>query len=408
MTNSIYEYINKRVSSNGYPIINELDYNYLINTYNKQDIIYAFIDVFIQNRNKKSIYRVIEKKNALEKLRKLKEKTTNLLEPTHNTNIRMKHDYCFDVGKCLGVIQLGHYYNDISNYYHQNNRMKCGGYNRVSPHVIWNGVGLDDDVWINKLKGFLSPLFRSVNNKKRITEQEYRFCFRLSSTVYNASQFRPEVAKTIIEKFSKKGRVIDPSMGWGDRLAGFYASNNGSYYIGTDPNNDLQKGYNNQIVDYDTIIKDRFVDVYNKPSEDMKWKGCGDFDLVFTSPPYFNTELYAENTANESTQSWYRYSKYIDWRDNYLFKTIDNIIPALTNDAVVAINIINITNGKENHKVCEDLYNHMINIGFKYRGYVGLRMKQRPKNISKSKNQSYMSEYYVEPIWIYEKFGVTG
>ena len=31
------------------------------------------------------------------------------------------HDYCTD------VVELGHYYNDISNYFHQETRLRCNG-----------------------------------------------------------------------------------------------------------------------------------------------------------------------------------------------------------------------------------------------------------------------------------------
>lgn len=401
---NLEQFILSNVNKGGYPIINESDYNFLINSYNKDDIINIFVEILSSNRNKNLIFKEINDNSLYDKFVKLNNKKNELIKPDSH-NIIMKHDYKFNIGNCLGVVQLGHYYNDISNYFQQLNRMKCGGYNRVSPYSIWNGNGLELNEWKKLLKGFISPLFRSVNNKKRITEQEYRFCFRLSSTVYTATQFRPEVAKTIIEKFSNNGRVIDLSMGWGDRLAGFFTSNNGSYYIGTDPNKDVFLNYYKQINYYKNNgnNSNKIVEMFNEPSEDCNWDGFADFDLLFTSPPYFNTELYAKNSSFETKQSWYRYDNYNQWRDNYLFKSIDNALPVLSSNAIIALNIINIGNGKKTLPICEELYDFLLKKDFNYLGYVGLRMKQRPKNINKNKNTDYMNSYYVEPIWIFKK-----
>ena len=282
--------------------------------------------------------------------------------------------------------------------------MNCGGYDRISPSQIWNGEGLIDKEWMKLLRGFLSPLFRSVNDKRQITVHEYRFCFRLSSTVYSAAQFKPEVAKIIIEKFSRNGNVIDFSSGWGDRLAGFHASSNGTFYFGADPNQALQEGYTEQMLRYKSWGSTKQSVIVKLPAEDVKWGEYKYFDLVFTSPPYFATELYAKGETFEELQSWSRYKEYEVWRDKFLFKSIENIIPSLSTQATFAINIFDINIKKEVYHVCEDLYNFMQSKGFNYKGYVGMRMKQKPKNIDDNKNKSYMASYYVEPIWIFSNY----
>jgi hypothetical protein len=198
--------------------LDKTNYNKLLNEFSFDDIVDSFIYLFMLNRNKKSVFKNIKISDVNRKFLKLKNKETTTMN-LDDVKIMMKHEYGFDVGNCLALTQLGHYYNDISNYFHLENRMKCGGYSRVSPHEIWNGINLDDNTWKQLLRGFISPLFRSVNDKRQITEHEYRFCFRLSSTVYTAPQFKPETAKIIIENFSKNGNVLDFSCGWGDRFS---------------------------------------------------------------------------------------------------------------------------------------------------------------------------------------------
>ena len=50
---------------------------------------------------------------------------------------------------------------------------------------------------------------------------------------YICSQFKPNVAKVLYDKLDSKS-ILDFSAGWGDRLAGFYGSETGEFYIGID------------------------------------------------------------------------------------------------------------------------------------------------------------------------------
>jgi len=402
MNDILINYFKSNISNNGYVELTTPQFEHVLNNFNINDIINSFIEVFASNRNKHSVFKNILISETERKFKKLLEKHVEFIE-VENNNVLMKHNYNFDIGKSIGITQLGHYYNDISNYFHIENRMNCSGYNRISPYQIWNGTDLDDDQWKKLLKGFISPLFRSVNDKRRITKQEYRFCFRLSSTVYLAPQFKPEVAKLIIENFSKNGKVLDFSSGWGDRLAGFHTSKNGTFYLGTDPNQEIQNNYAKQMEYYKLFGSEKKSIILNLPAEDVNWEVYKDFDLVFTSPPYFSTELYAKGSQFEYLQSWKRYSNYKNWRDNFLFKTINNIKPSLAKNAIFAINIFDINIKGYEYNVCEDLYEFMKSIDFQYKGYVGMRMRQRPKNIKNDANKEYMASYYVEPIWIYSK-----
>ena len=126
----------------------------------------------------------------------------------------------------------------------QDLRLECGSYGFRAPKEVWEN-GDAYAIW-----KCLGPIWRGINNvqKKTITEfdgstteklvggelnaSSYMGAFRLGT--YIATQFKPVVAKAIYQMTNAK-TVLDTSCGWGDRLAGFFASDAEEYY-GCDPN----------------------------------------------------------------------------------------------------------------------------------------------------------------------------
>ena len=122
-----------------------------------------------------------------------------------------------------------------------------------------------------------------------------------------STMYRPHLAKTISD-FYQADVVLDPCCGWGGRLLGTVAS--GAHYIGFEPNIET---YTNllRLVDF-LGIADK-VSIYNIGAENMD---SVDFtcDLVLTSPPYFNTEVY----SLETSQSIANKESYDQWSDEWL------------------------------------------------------------------------------------------
>lgn len=395
----------RQFSKDGYPKLNNSQYENLVSTFKKEELIDAIACIIMESRNKKLPFPEKNIEQVKKKFNLLVKKNEDFINDAHEP--WMKHEYDFDLKHHFGTIQLGHAYNDISNYFHREERYKVGGYNRLSPIEIWNGIGLSNQDWRKALKGFLSPLFRSVNNFKKIEDGEYMFCFRLSSSVYTAAQFKPNVAKLIYEKFSKNGNVIDFSCGWGDRLAGFYAASNTNKYLGTDPNVSLLKNYQDQISFYESLNGGKSAEIHSTPAEKYHWQAHEKiYDLIFTSPPYFSTETYAKGSKFESSQSWYNYKSIDSWINDFLFKTLNSCNDILIKDGLVIINIFDVEMKKNQRlKVCSPLVDFMKNtLKYEYLGYIGMRMKQRPKKFKDNDEKSkFMASYYVEPMWIFKK-----
>ena len=63
--------------------------------------------------------------------------------------------------------------------------------------------------------------------------------------------------------------------------------------------------------------------IHRVPSEDFEWdEWKGEFDYMFTSPPYFSVERYAQGSTYESEQSWVRYPTFESWRYDFYFPTL--------------------------------------------------------------------------------------
>lgn len=120
-------------------------------------------------------------------------------------------------------------------------------------------------------------------------------------------------------------RVLDFCSGYGGRFMGFYASKTCSEYVGIDPNSLLFDPYEKleSWINKNFNNPDKIVTFIEGCAEEVDYSELGKFDIIFTSPPYFNLEIYSE----DETQSCNRYPKLAEWRDNFLFAVLDKVIP---------------------------------------------------------------------------------
>ena len=208
------------------------------------------------------------------------------------------------------------------------------------PH--WVDVKFDDsnslmDNWNNDKK------LRDLIRKTYIWQLKYgagKFTInrlRQNAKVYcskqSVSNFRPTVSKFIYNKFGNAGVVWDMCGGWGGRLFGFLSSNC-KKYIGTEPSIKTFEGLTKLSKDFTYVKKD--VELYCTGSEDFK-PDLESLDLCFTSPPYFDTEKYSE----ESTQSFKKFPTKESWIEGFLQQTTKNCFQGLKRGGPLIINISN-------------------------------------------------------------------
>lgn len=149
----------------------------------------------------------------------------------------------------------------------------------------------------------------------------------------NSSFYRPHFSKQITMMTGKKsGTLFDPCAGWGGRMLGTVSNN--WKYVSCDPNVET---YNNLLRMIEFLNIQSEVSLHNVPVEDFDIESLGKVDVVLTSPPYFNLEVYTD----DENQSYNKFDTYEVWRDNWLYPLIDRSLNVLCDDGISAWNVMN-------------------------------------------------------------------
>jgi hypothetical protein len=151
------------------------------------------------------------------------------------------------------------------------------------------------------------------------------FCCGLTKN----TMYRPQMAKLLCIHHKPK-IVFDPCAGWGGRMLGVVSS--GANYIAFEPNTETYTGLMEivkflNIQDKVTLICDDALkmNAYSLPKVDM----------ILTSPPYFDVEVYCK----EDTQSITNISDYDGWINSFLEPLIVNSLDYLNDGGVTCWNV---------------------------------------------------------------------
>ena len=295
----------------------------------------------IQNNNIEFPYRVKSPKKALSTFIDLckYEGQTNLLE---KEKYQVKRDSYYTRFCRLGI--------DASGYYMDKNRFVT-----KLQHKAVSPIGLmkDKKLFIAEVATSAFPWAYSVKKKGK-PELIYDEGFFRNTLIrnYSAFQYFPKSVKDTIKIISDNfpetpvTHVIDLCLGWGDRLVAFLATKDIRRIVGTDPNNSLHEAYNNIYNAYKNPRKEYFktnndvsLYTYQQPLEDLTAEQlCPNGvknNLMLTSPPYFNYELYDEG----NNQSYKRYVNYDAWKEYFLKSMIVQSVYAVNLYGFIAINV---------------------------------------------------------------------
>jgi len=186
--------------------------------------------------------------------------------------------------------------NKASNYFFQSVRLRTN-YRNKGTYEGWiqaNGVEK------------LQQLALTYSKKKSIEEcKEHDLQSVLHLRVGSINQFKPRVAACLYDYF-KPTSVLDFCAGWGDRCVAAMAK--GIHYTGIDTNVELQTPYSNMITFYTQLINKKectvpTVKIHFQPSETFDFSTVS-YDMVLTSPPYFDLEKYEHMPSYETFEVW--------------------------------------------------------------------------------------------------------
>ena len=310
---------------------------------------------------------------------------------------RYKYDYSKEY--TLGYFPQYTQANIISNHFAEGERLECEVINKETPNFLWR-----EEHGVSRLMDTMRRI-----GVKNMNEANFRSFFAHAGQI--ASQFNVNTAKNIYN--TAKGDIIfDISCGWGDRLTGFYLSEKETYY-GTDPNLNMFEIYKKMCLTYEKWLgceNPKFVEgknyfeihgkknvrIYSLPAEDVNYDELPDIDLTFSSPPYFNKELYGKNSATQDNQSWSRYSSGDAWLNEFLYKILDTLI---SKSKTTMVNITDIGIDKHQVKICDPMVERYKD---SFVGIAGFQLSKN-MNVKDAKSEYTPSLIYTEPIWTFGK-----
>ena len=303
----------------------------------------------------------------------------------------------------LGLINGPSTFNDVSNYFMQDLRLECGSYGFEAPKTRWENNDAYD-IW-----KCLGPIWRGINGVQKViiegkeeliggelSAKSYVSAFRLGT--YIATQFKPVVAKAIYDITNAK-TVLDTSCGWGDRLAGFFASDAEEYY-GCDPNPNTYQRYQEQISSYNKLLsKPKKVTIWRCGAEDLPYHKLPQIDCAFTSPPYFSTEEYNKGGEHEEDQSWAKFNEYDKWRDDFYLPVAEKTMSV---SKFMFVNIMDPKVKGVRYRSGDELVDKFKD---KFLGQIGMRIMQRPQGKTKFKTKEELNEFmnkmFIENVWCF-------
>ena len=402
------DYFDKFYNMKPYLEIDEKDWEYIKETFDKDDVKESLAKVAMTYPLP---YPDLTEKRAYKDFQKLKGMKWNEIMVEGEWYAREGTEYTYNLNydkKQLYFRRLNAG-NEASNYFQIENRWSVDGSVSPGPKRTWGS------------HKFMTTLMGSAYSLKMTKINRNILRTMIGLRKYICSQFKPNVAKIIYDMF-KSENILDFSMGWGDRLAGFYASEHGKHYVGLDPRGENHPIYKEQSEFYEKHLgffeHERKSEFHCSPAEDFDFAPYNEyFDMVFTSPPYFSVERY----SYDDTQSWVRYKDINDWNKDFLQSTLGNLWGSIKKGGYLLVNISDVyTNSKWSTErgwleICNPMNDYLSKLG-EYQGCIGMEMAKRPNSGGAGTAKSYEGSVWTEkslenkqdkkfgePIWVWKK-----
>jgi hypothetical protein len=222
-----------------------------------------------------------------------------------------------------------------------------------------------------KSKPFVNKML-DYYKRHREGYNEAKIFFRISNLYYSAiSIFKPLIAMKIYCMYNPTS-VLDFTMGWGGRLVGACALDV-SNYIGIDNNKNLREPYNKMTAFLNKHSKTN-IELYFQDALSIDYSKLN-YDLVLTSPPYYNIETYGTEHGSSENKTKEK------WDSEFYVPIFDRTFKYLKNGGHYCLNIP------------KELY---VNVAIKVLGKANTRLI-----LPKSKRNN--DEKYEEFIYIWQK-----
>ena len=162
--------------------------------------------------------------------------------------------------------------------------------------------------------------------------------FFSSSMCGKVTNFNPVIARKIYEHYlpTPNATIFDFSCGFGSRMLGALTSPNNYNYIGVEPYKELYNRLRLFSQWISSILgEESRATIYNQGAEESINCLKESIDLSFSSPPYFNYEIY----TNEPTQAYIKYPTYEEFIEGFIWPTIKNLYGYTKSGGIHIVNL---------------------------------------------------------------------
>jgi hypothetical protein len=215
-----------------------------------------------------------------------------------------------DVIHGISTYDLSGIYSEATNEF-QNNIFALG-HNYLKHHFrsYWGSRFTDNispiQAWSNdKIMQEVINYRIGLNKSREIHDLSlYQIIKGMFSRRIGVSFFKPLLAAAIYKHYLGSNPapvVLDPCCGFGGRLLGFKSMYPMGTYIGCEPNPETFAELQQLVID----ARWTNVQIFNCKFEDFVHSGT-EFDLMFTSIPYYDAEIYSRSVSYESFDQWHR------------------------------------------------------------------------------------------------------
>jgi len=229
-----------------------------------------------------------------------------------------------------------------------------------------------------------------------------RRILRTRNGVRSVVNFKPVIARYFYDNYCPDhGSVLDPCSGFSGRLAGCISINKNIVYHGIDPDGETVAG--------NAKFAGTFSNFYDGIKEKI-WQfgfkfdlGCAEeimpklsdesYDLIFTSPPYFDVEKYSSNPD----QSYKKFNTYEIWRDGFLKPLVQNSARLVNSQGYVILNVKNY----ERMKIADDVLSFASSFGLKLHKTYHMRLSNNEFNRREGE-----LKFHTEPIFVFSKLEI--
>jgi hypothetical protein len=186
---------------------------------------------------------------------------------------------------------------NIVKYFMFDEMLNTKGRMNISFVEFWNDI----DIW--RQKRYFQSAYHCKQTKKNMTN-DLKICYEIFCLYFGSIQaFSVFNGLQVLNKYKPKC-VLDPTMGWGGRLLACHVAGV-QKYIGIDTNTNLSGPYENLVKEIGTNMH---VDLRFEDALKVDYKAL-EYDMVLTSPPYYNLEIYShcqKRTRDEWTEMFYK------------------------------------------------------------------------------------------------------